>query len=90
MVVGYSKDLKIRKGMLCFTSLFMSTNPSDFSDILQGFVPKVSQSMNEKLTKEVTTEEVIEAVFAIKASSGPGADGMTGLFFQKYWSIIGN
>lgn len=46
--------------------------------------------MNEELTRVVSKEEVWVAVFAVKASSAPCPDGMTGLFFQQYWSIVGD
>lgn len=44
--------------------------------------------MNDQLIKKVTEEDIKEVVFSIKPSSGLGADGMTRLFFQKYWEII--
>lgn len=37
----------------------------------------------------MSREEVRSTAFAIKSSSAPGADGMTGLFFQQYWDIVG-
>lgn len=65
------------------------TNPSDFIGVFEGFLPRVSAQMNDQLVKDVTSEKIKEAVFAIKPTSGPGADGKTGLFYQKYWQIIG-
>ncbi|XP_009103419.1 uncharacterized protein LOC103829502 [Brassica rapa] len=72
-----------------FTSLFSTGDGGDLSDMLDGFTARVTAEMNERLTREVTDVEIREAVFGIKASSAPGKDGLNGLFFQKYWDIIG-
>lgn len=75
--------------MIYFQDLFKSSNPNSFTDIFQGFSPKKFHEMNSQLIKEVTAEEVNEAVFSIKPATGLGADRMTGLFYKKYWSVIG-
>ena len=73
-----------------FKNLFKSSASGDFSTLFEGFASRVTDAMNEDMSREVSTEEVKDVVFSIKASSASGPDGMTGLFFQRYWSIIGD
>lgn len=49
----------------------------------------MTDRMNRELTKEVTDSEVKKAVKVIKGDSAPGADDMTGIFFQKFWAVTG-
>lgn len=73
-----------------FQNLFSSSYPSNPSELFEGFIPRVSEAMNDQLLTKVSSEEVKSAVFSIKASSAPGADGMTAMFFQQYWEIVGD
>ncbi|XP_018463849.2 uncharacterized protein LOC108835040 [Raphanus sativus] len=72
-----------------FNKLFASSGASNLAAFFTGLTPRVTESMNQKLIKEISTEEIRDAVFSIKASSAPGSDGMNGLFFQEYWEIVG-
>ena len=45
--------------------------------------------MNTMLTAPVLVEEVRAATFSIKEDSVPGADGLTGTFYKRFWSIVG-
>ncbi|XP_018474039.1 uncharacterized protein LOC108845308 [Raphanus sativus] len=71
-----------------YARLFQSSNPSPFTSWFSDMRPQVSPQMNEELTKPVFENEVKEAVFSIKPSKAPGPDGMSALFFQKFWHVI--
>lgn len=72
-----------------FRDLFMSSNPYDLESLFEGFQARVSPQMNLLLTAPVSVEEIKPAAFAVKSSSAPGEDGLTGVFYQQYWHIVG-
>lgn len=72
-----------------FRNLFTTSTPINPLQLLHDFEPRVSDIHNTLLIKRVTKEEVKAAIYSVKASSAPGADGMTGLFFQHYWEVVG-
>ncbi|KAG7567399.1 Ribonuclease H domain [Arabidopsis thaliana x Arabidopsis arenosa] len=72
-----------------FRLMFTSSNPDAISESLEGMLPRVTSQMNSVLTRTVTSEEIRAAVFSIKGDSTPGADGMSGHFYQNYWDIVG-
>lgn len=88
---GFEQTLNREKGKIAslyFSELFRSSSPSNVSAALEGFQSRVTTSMNQDLTKDVTEEEIYNAVFSINCESAPGPDGFTALFFQKYWSFV--
>nr|GEV77106.1 reverse transcriptase [Tanacetum cinerariifolium] len=50
----------------------------------------VSNNINSSLESPVTNCEIHKAVKELRALKAPGNDGFPGLFFQRYWHIIGD
>lgn len=50
---------------------------------------KVSTETNEMLIRPPSDAEVKRALFGINPEKSPGPDGMTSLFFQRFWSYLG-
>lgn len=46
--------------------------------------------MNGDLLKEVTSDEIKEALDGIGDLKAPGVDGMPALFYKQYWNIVGH
>ena len=46
--------------------------------------------MNQDLIREFTKEEVEDALKQMHPTKAPRPDGMSAIFFQKYWNIVGN
>lgn len=73
-----------------FKNLFTSEGPRDWGDIL-AFIPAViSDDINATLLAPISDEEIRITVFQMGALKSPGPDGFSGIFYQKYWSIVGH
>ena len=49
----------------------------------------MTAEMNESLNRNFTREEVVIALKQIHPTKAPSPDGMSAIFYQKYWSIVG-
>ena len=73
-----------------FKNLYSSAYPTHISEVLDAVPTKVMEDMNQSLIKEFTREEIEIALNQMHPTKVPGPDGMFAIFFQNYWSIVGN
>ena len=88
----WQEDEEIIGGIVLdyYTDLFTSNNPTGFDEILEAVQPRVTSSMNQKLTMEFTADEVNVALKQMYPLKAPRLDGMPHLFFQHFWPKIGD
>ena len=74
------------KEIVCdyYRSLFTSSQPSEFSEIMEAMQPSVMEDMNTQLLRPFLKEEVEEAIKEMKPIIAPGPDGMPPLFYQSF------
>lgn len=64
-----------------------ATIPSGVLDSLHGCL---SNEANSDLTRAYVESKIKEALMQMHPLKAPGPDGMSLIFFQKYWSIVGS
>lgn len=73
-----------------FTALYAFENDCEPPSLNEQVIPNsVSSEENAMLTNLPSLEEARNVVFAMNASRDPGPDGFGGVFYQKFWDIIG-
>ena len=65
-----------------YYSLFTTTNPTEFANVLNGVKRRVSAEMNDKLLKPFVEKEVKHALKQMDANTVPGPDGLPPLFYK--------
>lgn len=73
-----------------FQSLFGNNvdNTRLYTEVFGTFQRRVIDEMNADLTRNVSLEEIKEAIFDIGAHRAPGPDGFYAIFYHQYWEDI--
>lgn len=72
-----------------FQKLYSPPQNRNVEEVISLVEPVVSNEMNHALTRPISREEVKEAAFQMGPLKAPGSDGFPGLFYQKYWDVVG-
>ena len=73
-----------------FDNNYSSSLPNRIEEVTDAIPFKVTDEINESLIREFTRDEVVISLKQIHPNKAPGPDGMSAVFFQKHWSIVGN
>ncbi|KAL0421132.1 UNVERIFIED_CONTAM: hypothetical protein Slati_3136100 [Sesamum latifolium] len=57
-------------------------------EVLVSLEERVTGAMNKELLRPYTPEEIVHALKQMHPLKSPGPDGMSHIFFQKYWDIV--
>ena len=62
--------------------------PSRIEEVTHLIPAKVTVDMDESLIKEFTAEEIQTTLLQMHPTKASGPDGMSTIFYQKYWKIV--
>ena len=84
-----SKESIIKTAIDYFEDIYTSSHPTRVEEVTDLISIKVTAEMNAALTQVFTVEDVRAALGQMHPTKAPDLDGMSALFYQKYWDIVG-
>ena len=73
-----------------FNSLFTSSDPSGFEEILDSIQPAMTDEAASFLAPDFQVEKVRLALKQMAPLTALGLDGMSPIFYKSFWHIVGN
>nr|XP_023914855.1 uncharacterized protein LOC112026402 [Quercus suber] len=67
-----------------YQTLFFTSHPTNFDEVLKAVQPLVTKEMNEKLLKPYSRDEVETALNQMEPITAPSPDDMPPLFYQSF------
>ena len=84
-----SKDNIVATAISYFKKIYSTSSPCGISEVTCAVPRCVTEDMNAELTKVFTRDEVTNVLKQLHPTKAPGLDGMSAIFFHKYWDIVG-
>lgn len=72
-----------------YTKLFTAKSNLEMEEAVEAVSYKMSTEMQNELSQPFTEEEVTTTLNQMHPCKASGPDGMSALFFQKFWSVVG-
>lgn len=69
---------------------YANSSVSVIDEVPEAIGKRVSEEMCTSLSRRFTNLEVLTAMSQISPYKSPSLDGMSVIFYQKFWSIIGH
>ena len=73
-----------------FEKLYTTSLPTRIVEVTNSIPARVTGEMNQSLIREFTKEEVEVVLSQMHPTKAPRPNGMSAIFSQKYWNIIGS
>ena len=73
-----------------FDNLFQASVGDQMEECLDAVESRVTDDIREFLSTQFTVEEVQVTLFQMGPKKAPRPDGMSALFYQKFWHIVGD
>ena len=85
-----SKESITTTAISYFENIYSTSFPTGIDKITNAVPERVTEKMNIELTKVFTRDEVTKALQQLHPTKAPNPDGMSTIFYHKYWDIVGS
>lgn len=72
-----------------FDKIYSIEHPREYELKVEGVESQITPEMNESLLETFCVEEIKRALNQMYPTKSPGPNGMSPIFYQNYWDVVG-